>query len=309
MTILATLTLFVSCARPATPLTVTELLDLGEKYLLELNYEQALVQFLRVIEVEPMNPRGYIGAARAYVGLEQPDSAIAILRQGLELTEDYTIREMLSELEFVEQSDIEVVSETSTPQEPTLTFEPENLSGEEPFAVQDLHDWLFPPGLSFWDVQKILDISDDSIEVFKFYGHQIGFASGLCNNIFIYADTDGMLAGISVVGPSSIIPFGPRNVLLGTNMLDVLMMFKVTNEDAIDFTRAPSYEENYFHYIYGDRDDDGRAFTGRTIRGNFHGTFLHVTLTYTTIGHQLRYEFGLDGFLAGFDVKYYGIDE
>jgi len=39
------ITALTSCAKPEQALTSTELLDLGEKYLLELNYEQALVQF------------------------------------------------------------------------------------------------------------------------------------------------------------------------------------------------------------------------------------------------------------------------
>jgi tetratricopeptide (TPR) repeat protein len=71
------------------------LIDLGEKYLLELDYEKALVQFLRVIEIEPMNPRGYTGAAEAYVGLERFDEAIAILQQGIEYTGSDDIIEML----------------------------------------------------------------------------------------------------------------------------------------------------------------------------------------------------------------------
>ena len=58
-------------------------LELGEKHLLEMSYEQALVQFLSVIELEPMNPRGYTGAAAAYVALGDTESAIAILQQGL----------------------------------------------------------------------------------------------------------------------------------------------------------------------------------------------------------------------------------
>jgi hypothetical protein len=64
-------------------LTVTELLALGEKYLLEHDYEKALVHFLEVIEVEPMNPRGYTGAAEAYVGLDRADDAVSVLRSGL----------------------------------------------------------------------------------------------------------------------------------------------------------------------------------------------------------------------------------
>jgi len=68
---------------PHKELSVAELLDLGEKYLLELNYEQALVQFLAVIEIEPRNARAYIGAAEAYIGTGDIDSAIDILRRGL----------------------------------------------------------------------------------------------------------------------------------------------------------------------------------------------------------------------------------
>lgn len=84
------------------PLAATELLDLGEKYLLELNYEQALVQFLKVIEVEPMNPRGYTGAAEAYVGLGDTTSAEEILKKGFAvLPNNSEIQKKLAELDAV----------------------------------------------------------------------------------------------------------------------------------------------------------------------------------------------------------------
>jgi len=74
--------LLASCAARQ-PLTVGELLELGERFLLEHEYEQALVQFLGVIEVDPMNSRGYTGAVEAYDGLGRIDDAEAILEQGL----------------------------------------------------------------------------------------------------------------------------------------------------------------------------------------------------------------------------------
>jgi tetratricopeptide (TPR) repeat protein len=70
------------------PLTTAQMLDLGDKYLLELNYEQALVQFLGVIEIEPRNARSYIGAAEAYIGLDDKDNAVSILQQGLSVIPD-----------------------------------------------------------------------------------------------------------------------------------------------------------------------------------------------------------------------------
>lgn len=86
------------CAEKQRELTVDELISLGEKYLLDLNYEQALVQFNKVIEIEPMNVRGYTGAAEAYMGLEKFDEAVAVLEKGLEQTEDDEIRNMLDVL-------------------------------------------------------------------------------------------------------------------------------------------------------------------------------------------------------------------
>ena len=72
-----------ACQKTEVPLTAAELLDLGEKYLLDLNYEQALVQFLKVIEIEPMNARAYLAAAEVYLAIGDEDKAIAILQQGL----------------------------------------------------------------------------------------------------------------------------------------------------------------------------------------------------------------------------------
>lgn len=86
------------CADKQQELTVDELISLGERFLLELNYEQALIQFNKVIEIEPMNVRGYTGAAEAYIGLEQLDEAVAILQKGLEHTEDVEIQNMLDVL-------------------------------------------------------------------------------------------------------------------------------------------------------------------------------------------------------------------
>ena len=79
--------------------TPTDMLSLGERYLLEMEYEQALVQFLAVIEIEPNNVRAYIGASEAYVGLGQRDSAAGILRQGLEQTGSEAIAWALVELD------------------------------------------------------------------------------------------------------------------------------------------------------------------------------------------------------------------
>ncbi|MDR1210340.1 MAG: tetratricopeptide repeat protein [Clostridiales bacterium] len=97
---LALMAMLTACSKPLNEMTAAELLDLGEKYLLEMNYEQAVVYFGRLIEIEPKNPRGYTGAADAYAGLGQPDKAKEVLKRGLErLPDDAGIRDKLSELD------------------------------------------------------------------------------------------------------------------------------------------------------------------------------------------------------------------
>ena len=95
-TVLILTLVFNSVEQPA---TVWEILDLGEKHLRDLQYEQALEQFLKVIDIEPRNPRGYTGAAESYIGLERESDAIAILEFGLAVIGDSpSIRDMLDEI-------------------------------------------------------------------------------------------------------------------------------------------------------------------------------------------------------------------
>lgn len=99
LSILLLVAVLASCSSSVKPLTAEELLDLGERYLLELNYEEAVVQFTKLIEVEAKNPRGYLGAAEAYVGLKQIDNAIAVLEKGLvKLPDNTDIRDMFNSL-------------------------------------------------------------------------------------------------------------------------------------------------------------------------------------------------------------------
>ena len=64
--------------------SIDELQSLGERYLLSLDYEQAVVQFLKLIEIDSMNPRGYSGLAQAYAALDETEKAMAALRMGFD---------------------------------------------------------------------------------------------------------------------------------------------------------------------------------------------------------------------------------
>ena len=74
-------------------------LELGNRYLEEMDYEQAKIAFEEAIAIDPMNTEAYLGAARAYAGLEDYEGAVAILQKGYEQTGDESLKTQLDEYE------------------------------------------------------------------------------------------------------------------------------------------------------------------------------------------------------------------
>ena len=75
---------------------ISRQLDLGQKYLEEQNYEQAVVAFNEVLEIDPMCVEAYVGLAEAHVGLDDLESAISVLERGYELTKDESIHKKIN---------------------------------------------------------------------------------------------------------------------------------------------------------------------------------------------------------------------
>lgn len=76
---------------------LARVLDLGQKYLLEEDYEQAIVDFNKALEIDSKDVDAYLGIADAYVGMGNVEAAINILEQGYELTENEEIQWRLDE--------------------------------------------------------------------------------------------------------------------------------------------------------------------------------------------------------------------
>lgn len=70
---LSLLLLFTACKSQAERLQ--EQLDLGQRYLAELNYTEAILAFTEAIEIDPENIPAYMGRATAYRGTEQYEEA------------------------------------------------------------------------------------------------------------------------------------------------------------------------------------------------------------------------------------------
>ena len=72
-------------------------LDLGNRYLEEQNYEQAIVEFDKAIKIDPMSVEAYLGKAQAYVDLGDIDMTLQTLEEGLERTGNEQIKDRLVE--------------------------------------------------------------------------------------------------------------------------------------------------------------------------------------------------------------------
>lgn len=73
--------------------------DLGMRYLNEGNYQEAVIVFEASIEIDAKRPEAYLGAAEAYIKLNQPEEAEKILRRGYEETQDDRIYDKLIKLQ------------------------------------------------------------------------------------------------------------------------------------------------------------------------------------------------------------------
>lgn len=85
--------------------------DLGQRYLEELNYEQAVVAFNKAIEIDPRSADAYLGLADAYIGLGDEEAAYEALEVGYEATGDERIKTRINEMKAdMTESEPEILS-------------------------------------------------------------------------------------------------------------------------------------------------------------------------------------------------------
>lgn len=76
--------------------TAADKIELGQKYLTELNYTEAVVSFTEAIKLDPDNIQAYMGRAEAYMALGEYDKALADYRFVSGKTEDMPYTRALS---------------------------------------------------------------------------------------------------------------------------------------------------------------------------------------------------------------------
>ena len=143
--------LFTACTSKAAK--AVEKVELGQKYLTELNYTEAVASFTEAIGLDPENIPAYMGRAEAYVGLKQYDDAKADYTTAIEKTADqpYTQAEA-----YVGRAE---VSELTTANEDALAdYEAASTA------------------LDTVDVEKITDVTEQMLEALKIKIYKIGRA-------------------------------------------------------------------------------------------------------------------------------------
>ncbi len=134
--------LFTACAPKQAK--AAEKIELGQKYLLELNYTEAVASFTEAIKIDPESIPAYMGRAEAYVGLEQYEEAKADYTTAIEKTDDHPYTQAEAYVGRAEVNELTTANE-------------EALSDYE--SASD--------ALETVDVEKITDVTEQMLEALK----------------------------------------------------------------------------------------------------------------------------------------------
>lgn len=214
---------------------VREQLDLGEKYLAELNYDEAIIAYETVIEIEPMNVEAYLGLADAYAGKGDYESAALALQKGYDLTENEAIKSKLDEVNG-EIERVKVEEEEANLKEEKRIQEASRTYIELPFNISDF---------------KVMgyDLQDDHFEeVIAAFGCPFseerlgpeGYIEGQFGEMEAFGGEDGCSFGIKFWGDGSV---------LGDSLLEINSFgYGIQNND-YGKVYSFSMEDGYKHYI------------------------------------------------------------
>ena len=92
--VLAALAVLAACGSKAA--TAANKIELGQKYLTEMNYTEAIASFTEAIKLDPNNIQAYMGRAEAYMALGEYDKALEDYQFVCEKTEEMPYTRALS---------------------------------------------------------------------------------------------------------------------------------------------------------------------------------------------------------------------
>ena len=108
--------LLTACGSKAA--TAADKIELGQKYLTELNYTEAVAAFTEVIGMDPDNIEAYMGRAEAYKGLKQYDDAKADYTTAIEKADEMPYTQAQA---YTGRAEVYVLTEESSEAESDYT--------------------------------------------------------------------------------------------------------------------------------------------------------------------------------------------
>lgn len=134
---------------------VQKQLEIAQRYLEDLNYEQAIASYLVAIDIDPKCVDAYIGIADACIGSGDKQKALEYLKTGYELTEDERIKVMLDDLEAATENAV-LTEQTSQNDQPSGKNNNDIPLNEIYNAISELWDYDVR-GRAFddWDVASL----------------------------------------------------------------------------------------------------------------------------------------------------------
>ena len=142
---------------PGLTANVDSMMSTAQKYLTEMKYEQAVAEYMRIIELEPMNVEAYRGLAEAYEKMDDYEQAIAVLQQGYDMTRDESLIAYIDGLYTLSapetEADTETTVELETTAEPETTATPETAPPEPEFVM--IGDYQMPANITMLDITAI----------------------------------------------------------------------------------------------------------------------------------------------------------
>ena len=135
--------------------SIEERLEMGNRYLEDLDYDEAIEVFQEILDIDPKCVDAYMGLADAYIGVEDYESAMDILEKGYDKTEDDDLKERLEEVEVEKESYDRKIRNEKVFAGVEDVFE--NIAG---YCEAGNYDELFEYMQSD-DYQRLLDVVDE----------------------------------------------------------------------------------------------------------------------------------------------------
>ena len=110
------------------PFRYARQLSLAQKYLDELDYDQAIAAYKAAIEIDPKKPDAYEALAELYVEMESPEEALEVLQEGIDETGDEKLEKFFAEVE--EQSVNQMVSDVGDEEYSNVETDDKDIENE-----------------------------------------------------------------------------------------------------------------------------------------------------------------------------------